>query len=109
MKWLGYGTRDKVDDRSVNDLYDGTAWLQALTFGYRAADVVDLRLEGTWVKADGQQGYFLQRMTPTYASSNGRLDIWWDNRSDFNANGNGDAWNCVEQYVCRTGRKLCRT
>ncbi len=45
--------------------------LQALTFGYRAADVVDLRLEGT-VKADGQQGYFLQRMTPTYASSNGR-------------------------------------
>ncbi|KJT25865.1 chitoporin, partial [Salmonella enterica subsp. enterica serovar Heidelberg str. RI-11-013374] len=21
-------------------------------------------------------------MTPTYASSNGRLDIWWDNRSD---------------------------
>ena len=47
-----YGTRDKVDDRSVNDLYDGTAWLQALTFGYRAADVVDLRLEGTWVKAE---------------------------------------------------------
>ncbi len=42
-----YGTRDKVDDRSVNDLYDGTARLQALTFGYRAADVVDLRLEGT--------------------------------------------------------------
>lgn len=63
-----YGTRDKVDDRSVNDLYDGTAWLQALTFGYRAADVVDLRLEGTWIKADSQQGYFLQRMTPTYAS-----------------------------------------
>ncbi len=82
-----YGTRDKVDDRSVNDLYDGTARLQALTFGYRAADVVDLRLEGTRVKADGQQGYFLQRMTPTYASSNGRTDIWWDNRSDFNANG----------------------
>ncbi|XNM44330.1 hypothetical protein ACLK10_06765 [Escherichia coli] len=21
----------------------------------------------------------------------------------------GDARNCVEQYVCRTGRKLCRT
>lgn len=83
-----YGTRDKVDDRSANDLYDGTAWHRALTFGYRAADVVDLRLEGTWVKADGQRGYFLQRMTPTYASSNGRLDIWWDNyRSDFNANG----------------------
>ncbi|WLI78315.1 chitoporin [Kosakonia sp. H02] len=81
-----YGTRDKVSHGGVNDLYDGTAWLQALTFGYNIGPV-DLRLEGTWVKADGQQGYFLQRMTPTYASSNGRLDIWWDNRSDFNADG----------------------
>lgn len=81
-----YGARDKVSDGSGNDIYDATAWLQALTFGYRMGPV-DIRLEGTWVKADGQQGYFLQRMTPTYASSNGRLDIWWDNRSDFNANG----------------------
>lgn len=81
-----YGTRDKVSDGSVNDIYDSTAWLQALTFGYKIGDV-DLRLEGTWVKAEGQQGYFLQRMTPTYASSNGRLDVWWDNRSDFNADG----------------------
>ncbi|WP_437891587.1 chitoporin ChiP [Phytobacter sp. V91] len=80
-----YGSRDKVSG-GVNDLYDGTAWLQALTFGYKIGQV-DLRLEGTWVKAEGQQGFFLQRMTPTYASSNGRLDIWWDNRSDFNANG----------------------
>ncbi|XTZ37269.1 chitoporin ChiP [Salmonella enterica] len=80
-----YGARDKVSG-GENDIYDGTAWLQALTFGYKIGQV-DLRLEGTWVKADGRQGYFLQRMTPTYASSNGRLDIWWDNRSDFNANG----------------------
>ncbi len=58
-----YGTRDKVSNGGVNDIYDGTAWLQALTFGYKVADVPDLRLEGTWVKADGQQGYFLQRMT----------------------------------------------
>jgi len=82
-----YGARDTVSSNTINDIYDGTAWLQALTFGYKVGDVVDLRLEGTWVKAEGQQGYFLQRMTPTYASSNGRLDIWWDNRSDFNANG----------------------
>ncbi|BCU56485.1 chitoporin ChiP [Enterobacter kobei] len=81
-----YGTRDKVSDGSVNDIYDSTAWLQALTFSYKVGDV-DLRLEGTWVKAEGQQGFFLQRMTPTYASSNGRLDVWWDNRSDFNADG----------------------
>ena len=91
-----YGARDKADAQNnlrtndevalAKDLYDGTAWLQALTFGYKIGQV-DLRLEGTWVKADGNQGFFLQRMTPTYASSNGRLDIWWDNRSDFNANG----------------------
>ncbi len=91
-----YGARDKADAQNnlrtndevalARDLYDGTAWLQALTFGYKIGQV-DLRLEGTWVKADGNQGFFLQRMTPTYASSNGRLDIWWDNRSDFNANG----------------------
>lgn len=81
-----YGAHDKVDNGGVNDLYDGTAWLQALTLGYKVG-AFDFRLEGTMVKADGNQGYFLQRMTPTYASSNGRLDIWWDNRSDFNANG----------------------
>ena len=91
-----YGAHDKVSDQKnlttkddvllANDLYDGMAWLQALTFGYKVGQV-DLRLEGTWVRAEGNQGYFLQRMTPTYASSNGRLDIWWDNRSDFNANG----------------------
>lgn len=81
-----YGARDKAGKSTLNDIYDGTAWLQALTFGYKVGQV-DVRLEGTMVKAEGQQGFFLQRMTPTYASSNGRLDIWWDNRSDFNANG----------------------
>ena len=81
-----YGARDKADNATLNDIYDGTAWLQAVTVGYKTGPV-DLRLEGTMVKAEGQQGFFLQRMTPTYASSNGRLDIWWDNRSDFNANG----------------------
>lgn len=79
-----YGSRDKADNNTINDIYDGTAWLQALTFGYTVGPV-DLRLEGTWVKADGRQGYFNSRMTPRYGSSNGRLDIWWDNRSDFNA------------------------
>ncbi len=29
-------------------------------------------------------------------------------RKHQRAQRNGDAWNCVEQYVCRTGRKLCR-
>ncbi len=83
-----YGAQDKERGgaSNPNDVYDGLAWLQALTLGYTLGPV-DLRLEGTWVKAEGNQGYFLQRMTPGYASSNGRLDIWWDQRSDWNANG----------------------
>ncbi|MFD1801713.1 OprD family outer membrane porin [Mixta tenebrionis] len=83
-----YGARDRESGgaNNSNDVYDGMAWLQALTFGYTWGPF-DWRLEGSWVKAEGNQGFFLQRMTPSYASSNGRLDIWWDARSDWNANG----------------------
>ncbi|CAK9885727.1 MAG: Chitoporin [Candidatus Erwinia impunctatus] len=86
--WQFYGATDKETGGAANgnDVYDGLAWLQALTFGYTTGPL-DWRLEGTWVKAKGNQGYFLQRMTPGYASSNGRLDVWWDSRSDLNANG----------------------
>ncbi len=86
MSYQFYGTQDRIGDHGVNDIYDGLAWLQAATLGYKYGQL-DFRFEGTIVKATGNQGFFLQRMTPTYASSNGRLDIWWDNRSDFNANG----------------------
>ncbi|QKJ86384.1 Chitoporin [Paramixta manurensis] len=83
-----YGAQDKQHGgvSNANDVYDGLAWLQALTFGYTHGPF-DFRVEGTWVKAEGNQGFFLQRMTPGYATSNGRLDIWWDSRSDWNANG----------------------
>ena len=82
-----YGAEDRISDKNdPNSIYDGTARLQALTFGYTTGQF-NWRLEGTMVKAEGNRGFFLQRMTPTYASSNGRLDVWWDNRSDFNANG----------------------
>ncbi len=86
--WQFYGAQDKEHGGAANpnDVYDGLAWLQALTLGYTAGPL-DFRLEGTMVKANGNQGFFLQRMTPGYASSNGRLDVWWDSRSDFNANG----------------------
>lgn len=86
--WQVYAAQDKETGggANANDVYDGLAWLQAVTFGY-APGPFELRLEGTWVKAEGNQGFFLQRMTPGYATSNGRLDIWWDSRSDFNANG----------------------
>lgn len=69
-----------------NKMYDGFAWMQAITLAYNPG-VWEMRLEGTAVYAPGNQGFFLKRLTRTYASSNGRLDVYWDNRSDFNAHG----------------------
>lgn len=96
--WHFYGAhdREKGGAGNVNDVYDGLAWLQAITLGYSIGPV-DLRLEGSWVRARGNQGFFLQRLTPGYATSNGRIDVWWDSRSDWNANGEkalfaGVAW-----------------
>ncbi len=88
LSYQFYAANDKVSGgpSNPNDVYDGTAWLQALTFSHESGPF-NFRLEGTWAKAEGNQGYFLQRMTPSYASSNGRLDVWWDSRSDWNANG----------------------
>lgn len=83
MSYQFYGSKDQNHDSA--QVYDGLAWLQGITLQYKTGPL-DWRLEGTVVKAKGQ-GYFLQRMTPDWASSNGRLDIWWDGRSDFNADG----------------------
>ena len=84
MSYQFYGAKDQ--SHKGKNVYDGLAWLQAATLGYQMGPV-GLRLEGVVVKAEGEQGFFLQRMTPDYASSNGRLDVWWNSRSDFNANG----------------------
>ncbi|OCG24860.1 chitoporin [Gilliamella sp. wkB108] len=84
MSYQFYGAKDQ--SHKGDNVYDGLAWLQAMTLGYQVGPV-GFRLEGVAIKAEGKQGFFLQRMTPDYASSNGRLDIWWNSRSDFNANG----------------------
>lgn len=83
LSYQFYGANDAHDDGSVNDVYDGTAWQQAMTARYTRG-AFDWRLEFSWVRAPGSQGYFVPRMTTPYASSNGRLDIWWDARSDWN-------------------------
>lgn len=86
--WQFYGARNKEGGGfdNINNVYDGLAWLQAITLGYKTGPF-DFRVEGTMVKARGNQGFFLARMTPVGATSNGRNDVWWDSRSDFNANG----------------------
>lgn len=84
MSYQFYGAKDQSHDGL--DVYDGLAWLQSASLQYQVGPV-GLRAEGVMVKAAGNQGFFLQRMTPSYASSNGRLDVWWNSRSDFNADG----------------------
>ncbi|XKM13477.1 OprD family outer membrane porin [Orbaceae bacterium ac157xtp] len=84
MNYQFYGSKDQ--SHSGDNVYDGLAWLQAVSLQYQLGPV-GLKTEGVIVKAEGKQGYFLQRMTPTYGSSGGRLDVWWNARSDFNANG----------------------
>lgn len=93
MSYQFYGADDRDDNpNSTNNVYDGLAWLQAMTFAYQTGPL-KWRLEGTLVKAEGSMGYFLQQMTTSHNSaSNGRLDIWWNGRSDFNANGEKAAY-----------------
>jgi len=87
-----YGAHDRVPKDTItpphtnDDPYDGLAWLQALMLDYKTGPFI-FKLEGKWIKAKGNRGFFLQRMTPTYASSESRLDIGWDSSSDFNAHG----------------------
>ena len=54
-----YGAKDHESGGAANsnDVYDGPARLQALTFGY-VWGPFDLRPEGTRVKAEGNQGFF---------------------------------------------------
>ncbi|MGM5629822.1 OprD family outer membrane porin [Apibacter raozihei] len=82
MSYQFYGSQDQ--DHSGTKVYDGLAWLQGITLFYQTGPV-GWKLEGTAVQAKGEQGFFLQRMTSAYASTQGRLDIWWNSRSDFDA------------------------
>ncbi|MGL4249144.1 MAG: OprD family outer membrane porin [Aeromonas sp.] len=67
------------------ETYDGLAWQQALTAAWNYAQY-GFRLEGMWTKAEGAEGNYLPRLTRGYANSQGANEIWWDSRSDWNAN-----------------------
>lgn len=81
--WQFYGSHDRTPN---NDIYDGFAWQQGITADYRYSRW-NFRLEGTWVNAPGKQGYYTVAATPRYPNSAGRIDMWWDARSDYNADG----------------------
>lgn len=81
---------DDSDDsgESPNDNFDGLASLHYL-FGRYETPPWTFRFEGTYVRAPmsgpQSQGQFAYRLTDRNGSSSGALDVWWDARSDWNA------------------------
>lgn len=67
------------------ETYDGLAWQQALTASLNY-DLYDFRAEALFTKAEGSEGNYLPRLTRGYGNSQGANEIWWDSRSDWNAN-----------------------
>ncbi|MGL5007232.1 MAG: OprD family outer membrane porin [Plesiomonas sp.] len=65
--------------------YDGLAWQQALTAALNY-NLYDFRAEALFTKAEGAEGNYLPRLTRGYGNSQGANEIWWDSRSDWNAN-----------------------
>ncbi|WP_408646899.1 multidrug transporter [Vibrio aphrogenes] len=77
-----------VDD---DNQYDKTAF-QAALLTAKTYGQYGLRLESTYTSADsedtrGNVGNMAYRLTEAYGGSNGAYDIWWNNRSDFNHDG----------------------
>ncbi|GFM83676.1 hypothetical protein PSCICN_43680 [Pseudomonas cichorii] len=102
MTYQFYAARDqKQEDAQYTDL----AWLQALTIGSTQGSL-GWRIEATSVKAEGSMGYFTPRMTPAYGSSNGRMDIGWDSRSDFNAHGERALYTGITYKLSKEERGL---
>ncbi|WP_042010596.1 OprD family outer membrane porin [Aeromonas fluvialis] len=67
-----------------NNDYDGLAQYHAITFA-AGHGPYSYRLEGTYTRADGELGNYLPRLTRGYGNSQGANEIWWDSRSDWNA------------------------
>ncbi|MEI7188032.1 OprD family outer membrane porin [Dickeya dianthicola] len=84
-----YAAHDRIRHNifyQESDIYDGIAWRQAVTSVFNHYPL-EYRLDISWVHAPGNQVFFSSALTPTYASSAGRMDIGWDSRADFNADG----------------------
>ncbi|OXS28669.1 MAG: hypothetical protein BCS36_02200 [Desulfovibrio sp. MES5] len=84
-----YAMADSDDSgTSTNDNFDGLA-VQHFAFAKLETAPWTLRLEGTYTSAPTssavQQGQFAYRLTDRNGSSKGAYDVWWDARSDWNA------------------------
>lgn len=77
-----------VDD---DNQYDSTAYQLALMTA-KSVGQYSFRAEATYTSADsddkrGQVGNMAYRLTEQYGGSNGAYEVWWNNRSDFNHDG----------------------
>ncbi|WP_037027385.1 OprD family outer membrane porin [Psychromonas aquimarina] len=77
-----------VDD---DNQYDSTAY-QLAFISAKSVGQYSFRGEATYTAADstetrGHVGNMAYRLTEVYGGSNGAYDIWWNNRSDFNHDG----------------------
>ncbi len=76
-----------VEDK---DQYACTAYQLALLSGFSSGQYT-YRAEATYTSAEsnveGLGGNMAYRLTSQYGGSNGAYDIWWNNRSDFNHDG----------------------
>ncbi|MGR5133127.1 multidrug transporter [Vibrio alfacsensis] len=77
-----------VDDKNQ---YDSTAFQAALLTSFSQGQY-SYRAEATYTSADsdkkrGSVGNMAYRLTEQYGGSNGAYEIWWNNRSDFNHDG----------------------
>ncbi|CAM4233171.1 multidrug transporter [Vibrio agarivorans] len=76
-----------VDDE---DQFDSTAF-QLAFLSAKSVGQYNFRLETTYTSADSGDkssvGNMSYRLTEVYGGSNGAYDIWWNNRSDFNHDG----------------------
>lgn len=74
--------------QSANDNFDGTALQHFLFVRYEYAPWT-ARLEATYTRAPMSspvhQGQFAYRLTDRNGSSKGAYEVWWDARSDWNA------------------------
>ncbi|WP_105902494.1 multidrug transporter [Vibrio gangliei] len=76
-----------VDDK---EQYDSTAFQLAFLSAYSLGQY-SFRAEATYTSAESKDensvGNLSYRVTSQYGGSNGAYDIWWNNRSDYNHDG----------------------
>ncbi|MGB1281174.1 MAG: multidrug transporter, partial [Vibrio cyclitrophicus] len=73
-----------------DEQYDSTAFQLALLTAFSSGQY-SYRAEATYTSAEAKDsnlsGNLSYRLTSQYGGSNGAYDIWWNNRSDFNHDG----------------------